>query len=560
MKKIIICLLFVAIASQFSCKKFLDIVPIDKLTGNNYYQSVDDIESNMTDMYGQLFDKYTQTNTAGGTGEFRSGEVIPAQSYQGLRTPRFDAGLIGGQKKRIQFSGITPGPQPITGESTINDRYLLAATNTPIQGQTFTFGGVTHSDWSQGPDGTPNSYRFYYLTRWAEYYKVIGEANILISKLAAGVPSLTADQTKRYVAEAKFIRCYCYFTMVRLYGDVVYYTTPYQKDPLPRSNMVSVINQCIADLKPSKNDMPMTVSDPSARGVRASRGAIIGLLMNMDMWNAGFDPANKTAYYQDTETLGAEIMDSNAFRLLPLSEWNTVSKGRSEESLFELFTTVNYTNGSQVYSEAPFGESFIHFPYRLPEYDNRTSPCVFTTAYMNKLYPDPTNDGRLATWFDAPFDQNTETFQMKKFAGNTFIDSSQPLNNAIPDATFLIMRYSDAILLRAEADAELGLTEKATSALNAVRARAIATPYPSNFDTNLKDAIFWERAKELMGEGSHYFDLIRTKRITNKQYTDNPLTSDKFARGGWTWPIDASALSNNPYMTLNSYWIGSGIQ
>jgi hypothetical protein len=560
MKKIIICLLFVAIASQYSCKKFLDIVPIDKLTGNNFYQSSADVESNITDMYGQLFDKYTQTNTAGGTGEFRSGEVIAANQSQGSRTFRFDAGLVGGQKKRINFSGTSTGPQPITGDATVNDRYLLSAVNTPNTGQTFTVNGSTHTDWAAGPDGTPNTYRFYYLTRWTEYYKVIQEANILISKLAEGIPSLSADQTKAYIAEAKFIRCYCYFTMVRLYGDVVYYTTPFQKDPLPRANMVSVVSQCIADLEPSKPDLPMAVSDPSLRGVRASRGAIICLLMNMKMWNAGFDPANKTAYYQQTAALGAEIMASNAFRLVQLSEWNTVSKGRSEESLFELYTSVNYTGGSQVYSEAPFGESFIHFPYRLPEYDNRTSPCVFTSAYMNKLYTD-TNDGRLATWFDVPFDQNTETFQMKKFAGNTFIDSSNPLNNAIPDATFLIMRYSDAILLRAEALAELGDVPNATIVLNAVRSRALATPYPGPFDpTNIKDAIFWERAKELMGEGSHYFDLVRTKRITSKAYTDNPLTSDKFSRGGWTWPIDASALSNNPYMTLNTYWIGSGIQ
>ena len=62
-----------------------------------------------------------------------------------------------------------------------------------------------------------------------------------------------------------------------------------------------------------------------------------------------------------------------------------------------------------------------------------------------------------------------------------------------------------------------------------------------------------------MGEGSHYFDLVRTKRILSRAYTDNPLTADKFGRGGWTWPIDASALSNNPYMTLNSYWIGTGL-
>lgn len=540
MKKLIICLLLVMIASQYSCKKFLDITPIDKLTGNNYYQSANDMESNLTDMYGKLFDKYVQTNTAGATGEFRSGEVVPSSNTSGSRLLRYDAALLGGHTRHVDFSGISSGFQPIAGTA-VNDRNLLNALLPSY-------------------NGVSNTYNFGSLTSWNAYYQVIQSANILISKLTAGIPALTGDQTARYIAEAKFIRCYCYFTMVRLYGDVVYYTAAYQKDPLGRTDMVSVVKQCIADLKPSKNDLPVGISDPSLRGVRASRGAVIGLLMNMNMWNAGFDPVNKTAYYTETAALGQELMDSQAFRLLPLSEWATVTKGRSEESLFELFTTVNYSaNQSQVFSLAPFGESFIHFPYRLPEYNNRTSPCVFTSDYMKKLYPD-TQDDRLIIWLDDPYNQNAETFQLKKFAGNTFIDASNPLNNAIPDNTFLIMRYADAILLRAEALAELGQTQPAIDVLNVVRARANATRYPGSFDTNLKDAIFYERAKELMGEGTHYFDLVRTKRVMSKTYTDNPLTSDKFSRGGWTWPIDQSALNNNPSMTLNAYWRGTGIE
>ena len=538
MKKIIICLLIVVSASQYGCKKFLSITPIDKLTGNNFYQSADDIESNITDMYGQLFDKYTATSFAGATGEFRSGEVVT--SIQG---GRMEIGRLGGHTRQ------TPNPQGNLGKQTIpvttvNDRLLLQGLTT---------------------DG----YNFYNLTRWNEYYRVIQAANILVSKLEEVIPALTADQTKRYIAEAKFIRCFCYFQMVRLYGDVVYYTTAYQKDPLPRENMVSVINKCIEDLKGPRNDLPLVINDPSLRGVRASRGAAIGLLMNMYMWNAGFDPTQKMKYYTETAALGEEIVASGAFRLLNITEWSTVAKGRSEESLFELFRTLNYNTDlnnpfAQANAYSPFGDAFIHFPYKQPEYTHRFNYAVFTEAYMQKLYPDLT-DQRLPVWFTAPFDQNAETFQLKKFAVNTFIDANNPNLDINPDNTYLIMRYSDAILLAAEAYAELGIgiadgTTGAGKMLNMVRRRAVALEWPKGaYEGNIKDAIFWERAKELMGEGSHYFDLVRTKRILSKLYTDNPLTADKFGRGGWTWPIDASALNNNPYMTLNSYWIGSGL-
>jgi len=533
MKKIIICLLIVISASQFGCKKFLDITPVDKLTGNNFYKSLDDVESNLNDMYGRLFQKYTTTNTAGATGEFRSGEVIPA--IQG-GTARLRIALLGGHNRIAVSPAGVVGPQVIPASTTVNDRTLLNALS-------------------------DQDYNFYSLTRWEPFYQVIQSANLLISKLEEGIDGVNEEQTKRYIAECKFIRCYSYFHMVRMFGDVVYYTAAYQKDYLARENMVSVVKKCIADMKSSRNDMPWTNNDPTKRGVRASKGAATALIMSMNMWNAGFDFSNKTAYYEETRTMGEELMESGAYRLLDLIDWPTVSRGRSEESLFELFSTFNYSSSVTASRYAPFGETFIHFPYRLPEYDFRYSGAVFTLEYMNKLYPDK-QDQRLAAWFDSPFDQNSETFQLKKFAGNIIIDSSDPNNTSNPESTFLILRYADVILMRAEAASELpGREDEAIDMLNRVRVRGGAPIFPTaerDVEVGLKDAIFWERAKELMGEGTHYFDLVRTRRILDRQYTDNPLTPDKFNRGAWTWPIDGSADGNNPLMVRNTYWIGSG--
>ncbi len=539
MKKILVSSLIILCFVQSGCKKFLEFTPKDRLTGNNFYQSVEDVESNITDMYGQLFDKYTRTSFAGATGEFRSGEVISAvQAGESRR----GAGRIGGHMRQ------TPNPLGSTDKQVIP--------TTPVNDRLLLEGIDANRNWS--------GYNFSNITVWNEYYKVIQAANLLINKIEEGIPALSAGESKYYIAESKFIRNFCYFMMVRLYGDVVYYTNAYQKDPLARENMVSVINKCIADLKSSKDDLPMKITEPVLKGVRASRGAVIGLLMNMNMWNAGFDPVNKTAYYEETAALGDEIMKSNAFRLIDLNEWATVAKGRSDESLFELFRTMNYNSDpdkpfEQANSYSPFGDGFIHFPYKVPELTHRYSFMVFSEEYMLKLYPDD-GDGRLEAWFTAPFDQNAETFQLKKFAVNTFVDENNPLLDINPDNTYLIMRYSDAILLRAEALAELNRDDQATEFLNMVRKRGGAALYPTaQGDGDLKDAIFWERAKELMGEGSRYFDLVRTKRVLNRMYTDNPLTLDKFERGGWTWPIHSSALTNNPKMQLNSYWIGTGL-
>ncbi|RZK78125.1 MAG: RagB/SusD family nutrient uptake outer membrane protein, partial [Pedobacter sp.] len=316
MKKIIICLMVVSGSLQFSCKKFLDITPIDKLTGNNFYQSVQDIEANINDMYGSLYQKYTNTNTAGATGEFRSGEVIPAAA--GFESGnRNQIAQLGGHTRQAPNPNLNLSRVEIPPANVVNDRTLLNAT-----------GGI---------------YNFQNLRVWNEYYRIIQSANLLVDKLEEGIPALNAEQTKRYVGEAKFIRNWCYFFMVRLYGDVVYYTNAYQKDALPRENQVSVMNKCIADMKSSMNDLPVFATDPTTKAVRATAGAAKGLIMNMNMWNAGFDPTNKAKYYEETATLGLEVMNSGAYRLMPLEDWDLVTKGRSDESLFELYSPFNYT-------------------------------------------------------------------------------------------------------------------------------------------------------------------------------------------------------------------------
>ncbi|WP_285008910.1 RagB/SusD family nutrient uptake outer membrane protein [Pedobacter faecalis] len=536
MKKLVIYLSLLVVASQYGCKKFLDITPIDKLTGNNFYQTVDDVEANITDMYSTLYNKYAQTATAAITGEARSGEVIPAN--QASEVDRW-AGRVGGHTRIAPNPNGNTTPQTIPGSS-YNDYTGIEELLDPSR------------PWAN------SVYNFRSIMNWNAYYQVIQSANILVSKLEEGIPGLNANQTRQYVAEAKFIRNFCYLTLVRLYGDVVYYTKAFQKDPLPRENMVSVVNKCIADMKASYKDLPRGYSNPSLRGVRATQGAAMGLMMHLNMWNAGFDLNNRVNYWNETAALGEELISSNDFRLLPISEWSTVTKGRSEESLFELFNTINYNIGVGLTANPrDFGYSFTHFPYRRPEYVSRYNFNIFTEEYMRKLYPDQTApDLRLSTWFLAPYDQNNTTFQLLKFAGNTLNTGQGPDDALATDNSYLIMRYPDAILLAAEANANLGNDDVAISQLYKVRERAGLPGYPDapGDSRGLKDAIFWERSKELMGEGHHYFDLVRTRRIMNREYADNILTTDKFNRGAWTWPIDKSARNNNPYMTLNQYW------
>lgn len=493
--------------SNSSCNKYLTVEPIDRLTGNNYYLSQQDVEANMAFMYAKFFEKINETWVMGAIGEARSGEIFVSDGANNFS-----------QRKVVEALGKNQLP-------------------TAMYSQQF--------DW----------YKLYVITDWKKYYQVIQSANILIEKLEEGIPGVTGSDQNRYIAEAKFIRSFTYFWMVRLYGDVPYYTDAYHTEPLPRENMVSVLNKCIADLTPQKDLMPWSLNDPGLRGARPAKGAIIALLMHMNMWNSSFDQGNKQKYLTEAAALGKQLIDSKQHKLVaPFTDqnWAIVTKGRSEESLFEFYKSINY--GDNVEALAPFWDHFLRWPYKFPRFDNQLSHCYYISSYMNQIFPEGDADKRREMWFEDITSDNGR-FVLRKFGTNVYASGNEDKN---PDNTFSIFRYADAILLYAEASAELGKDADAIAAVNMVRDRAQAARYGGGGGADLKNFIFLERERELIGEGIRYFDLIRTRRILSSEWTMSPLTLDQYNRGGWTWPIDQSALNNNPYMKLNEYWTTIG--
>lgn len=77
----------------------------------------------------------------------------------------------------------------------------------------------------------------------------------------------------------------------------------------------------------------------------------------------------------------------------------------------------------------------------------------------------------------------------------------------------IVFRFADAILLYAEALAAIGEEGEAQVQLNKIRDRAGATSVMST-GTDLQNDIFWERVRELIGEGHYYYDLVRTGKFT----------------------------------------------
>ncbi len=386
-------------------------------------------------------------------------------------------------------------------------------------------------------------FHFDRLPDWNPYFKIIQSAAILIDR-SATMPDneLTAQEKKQYAAEGVFVRNLCYFIMVRLYGDVPYYTQPYFAGTIGRTNFIQVFNKCIAELDQYKNDLPWSYVDPKKRAVRPTVGSMYALMMHMNMWNAGFDDLNKDKYYNNAIQLFNDLDSRNngTYRLLSTAEFKRLFRGGSEEGLFEFTQNVNYGElrglGYQY-----LNDNVVRGGYSKPY-------LYLMRKFLEKMYPSGESDKRKELWFDANM-MSEGNGEYLKFAANRGSGSGY-------DGGLIVFRYADLILLAAEANAEMGQDKNAEAIrlLNIIRTRAEAPRYSGVTQKDLQDAIYWERAKELFGEGHYFYDLVRTKRVLNSEYCANPISQSAFQRGAWTWPITEEALKNNPLMRLNEYW------
>ncbi|MEN0003741.1 MAG: RagB/SusD family nutrient uptake outer membrane protein, partial [Bacteroidota bacterium] len=87
--------------------------------------------------------------------------------------------------------------------------------------------------------------------------------------------------------------------------------------------------------------------------------------------------------------------------------------------------------------------------------------------------------------------------------------------NLTNSTNYRAIRFSDVLLMAAEAHNEIGNDDIARTYLNRVRTRAGLTDVVSS-GTALGAAIFRERRLELAGEGHRFFDLVRTDRAADE--------------------------------------------
>lgn len=129
-------------------------------------------------------------------------------------------------------------------------------------------------------------------TFWKTCYNGIFRANTVLDKI--DIPTdYTGTQKDQLTGEAKFLRAYFYFDMVRIFGGVPIITKVLSIDEskkIGRSTEQEVYGQIVNDLKDAVNTLPL--SSKIAWG-RASKGAAVALLAKVYVYMQDWDNAKK---------------------------------------------------------------------------------------------------------------------------------------------------------------------------------------------------------------------------------------------------------------------------
>lgn len=367
---------------------------------------------------------------------------------------------------------------------------------------------------------------------WAGLYQMINRANVVLEKID-GVTFLDPGVKDQYVAEARFLRSFAYFQLVRLFGPVPLVTeslTPEEGTQIGQSTPTEIYDFITTEMSAVIDDLP--ASYPSSEAGRITSWAARGILARVHLTMAGY-PLQQRSELENARLLLREIIDQEGADVRFATDYADLftEANDNQYALFEIqFVSGGFDAGSSFPAEilpnvsqeiAPFGGSVS------------ANRLALTDDLLNSYEP---GDVR----FDVTIDTLYLTNSVPQDTGNTpyihkFIDEGVTLVNRNDwGINFPVLRYADVLLMYAEVLTEQAgsPTPEAVAILNRMRARADLDPIEPASKAAFDLALENERRVEFAGEGRLWFDLVRRGRAVEVmnawfQATDQNIQIDE---------------------------------
>ena len=383
---------------------------------------------------------------------------------------------------------------------------------------------------------------------WRAHYRAIADLNpaiqaLLDDKLGS---SASAAQKDELMAQAKFLRAFNYFNLVRLFGAVPLITeeTDVVSGQIVRAPIGDVYSLIESDLQYAVGSLPATWPD-DLQG-RPAAGAAKALLAKVYITMATA-PLNDASYFAKARDMAADVMDDNIYSLVP--------------DIDDVFALKNAYGPEMMWS------------FNAAEDDNSTPPQIWLPGTMadgwgdfkaerawGENYPaQPRKDAYLILedWEGTPWTEwnSTTTPHVRKYT----YDSRENQERLRSVQNIPILRYADVLLLFAEAENMVanGPTQAAVDAVNKIIARANNyTPNPADplltismSQADFDAAVIEQRNLELCFEYDRWHDLVRKRILCDMIHPDYKQNCEE---NDYLWPIPDTDLRLNPALAPNN--------
>lgn len=384
-------------------------------------------------------------------------------------------------------------------------------------------------------------------------YSAISRSNIVLDRITE--VEFDQDRKNQFIGEAKFLRAFNYFNLVRVFGDVILILNEVKTTDEAlsgtRASTSEVYDVIIDDLLDAIELLP----NPEDKTGRASVGAARTLLAEVYMTRQDFPSA--IAQLREVTKLGYSLLPDYADIFDPANK-------NHAESIFEIqFLEGEFGTYSEfMYYFAPLnsGDNITHFPIAAGANGgwNIPTPDMIAAYEPGDLRKDIslsegwTNDA--GEFVPVPYVKKYQHAHSVRYQGND---------------NWPVYRYADVLLMLAEALNEEGFVAdgEAFDLLNAVRDRADLDPKTSiNANPDLRvsnqeefrQAVAQERRVELAFENHRWFDLLRTGKAKEVMSAHGQRMRDKFdiVSGAYKdikllLPFPARELELNDELTQN---------
>lgn len=397
---------------------------------------------------------------------------------------------------------------------------------------------------------------------WNDLFSGVARANVVLNALeTTDVPNKAT-----IVAEMQALRAFYYYLLMDFFGGVPIVTTT-EVIPREQATRAEVFAFIEGELTQARAALPDNW--PAENYGRLTKGAVDAVLANMYL-NAQVFTGTVTASgltkgpakWNEAIVAADRVLNSGRYRLNP--DWRANFSATNKNSPENIFVVRHSTQVPGI------GLTFV---MRMGHYNSfSASPWNGFSTIADTYNAFDNADDRKKVFLVGPQVDLLTGAPIRDRAGNPLIftpeirDVTQategegariykytvdPNFNAGDNGNdYVYFRLAEMMMIKAEAQNELGQTGAAVALVNQVRARAFspARPLPANISqTALRQAIFDERLFEFIGEAKRRQDMIRAGTYTNAR-----LFKQASAPYRILMPIPQNQIETNPLLKQNA--------